>query len=64
MQNLRYIDMIHILGLLKSFALMMQSKSGAFFQKGIELANKKLISHTGCPKNGKGSYSGEKIEIY
>ena len=42
-QKLRYIDMIHILGLLKSFTLMMQSKSGAFFQKGIELANKKLF---------------------
>ena len=42
-QKLRYIDMIQILGLLKSFAFMMRSKSGAVFQKGIDLANKKLF---------------------
>ena len=42
-QNLRYIDLIRILGLLKSFAFVMQSKSGAFFQKGIKQANKKLF---------------------
>ena len=61
---LRYIDLIRILGLLKSFAFMIRSKSGAFFQKGIKLANKKLFWPYRVSKNGKVPYFGAKIEIY
>ena len=48
-QQLRYMDMIKILGLLKSFAFVMLSKLGALFKNGYT----KLIkgySPTVCPK--------------
>ena len=39
----RYMDMIKMLGLLKSFAFLMLSILGAFFQKCINQANKRLF---------------------
>ena len=42
-KKMRYMDMIKILGLLKSFAFLMLSILGAFFMKWIAKANKRLF---------------------
>ena len=50
-QKRRYLDMIKILGFLKSFFFVMLSILEAFFQIWINQAKKKAyFSHTWCPK--------------
>ena len=42
-KKLSYLDMIKLLGILKSFAFLMLSILGAFFQKWTAQANKRLF---------------------
>ena len=42
--KLEYMDVIKILGLVKSFAFMMWCICGAFYQKWIDLSNKGLFN--------------------
>ena len=63
-QKLWFIDMIRILGLLKSFAFVMRSKCEAFFKKGKNKLNRGCFSHIECPKNAKWPYFGAKIDVY
>ena len=57
-QQLRYLDMIKILGLLKSFTFVMLSNLGAFFKNGYTKLIRGYYKHTGCSKKIKAGYFG------
>ena len=58
------MDIIKICGLLKSFAFVMLSILGAFFQKWIDKANKRLFQPYRVSKKLNWPYFSGKIEIY
>ena len=43
-RRLRYMDMVRIMGLLKSFDFVISCIGGAFFKKGIDRVRKKKMA--------------------
>ena len=63
-QKLRYMDIIKISGLQNNFAFVMRSICGAFLQKGIDQANKRVFRPYRVSKNAKLPFFGAKIYGY
>ena len=58
------MDIIKILGLLRSFTFVMRCNCRASFIEGTPNLIRTYSSHTGCPKNAKWPHFSEKIAMY